>query len=185
MKLKIGITGGNGSLGKVLISSYNKVKFFKFKSDIRNKQKIFEWVKKNNFNAIIHLAAVVPIKTVNKDRKKAYNVNFIGTKNIVDVVAKSEVGWFFFSSTSHVYSSSKKKISESFKKKPISFYGKTKLLAENYIIKKLHKSKKNYCIGRIFSTSNINQKKNYLVPDLIQKIRKEKKNYCLEKSKPL
>ena len=78
----------------------------------------------------------------------------------------------FFSSTSHVYKSYKFKISENFLKKPISYYGKTKLLAEKYIINKLGKTTTKYCIGRIFSTSNINQKKNYLVPDLIFKIKK-------------
>ena len=41
----------------------------------------------------------------------------------------------FFSSTSHVYKSSQKKISEISIKKPISYYGQTKLWAENYIQK--------------------------------------------------
>ena len=72
----------------------------------------------------------------------------------------------FFFSTSHVYQSSKKKILDQIKK-PISYYGKTKLLAENFIIKKLKNTKIKYCIGRIFSV-NKNQK-NYLVPDLIKK----------------
>ena len=52
--------------------------------------------QKNNFDAIIHLAAIVPIKTVNKNRTKAKNVNFYGTKNIVDACVKSKIDWFFF-----------------------------------------------------------------------------------------
>ena len=159
MKLKIGITGGTGSLGKNLISSKNQFQYSLFKSDIRDKQKVFQWIKNNNFYAVIHLAAIVPIKTVNKNKKKAYQVNYLGTKNLVDAIIDSNIKWFFFSSTSHVYKSSKKKkISENSIKKPISYYGKTKFLAEKYIIKNLGK-KKRYCIGRIFSTSNINQKK--------------------------
>ena len=55
MKLKIGITGGTGSLGKTLVSSKNKFQYSFFKSDIRDKQKVHQWVKKNNFYAIIHL----------------------------------------------------------------------------------------------------------------------------------
>ena len=141
MKLKIGITGGTGSLGKTLVSSKNKFQYSLFKSDIRDKQKVYQWVKKNNFYAIIHLAAIVPIKTVNKNRKKAYQVNYLGTKNLVDAIIDSNIKWFFFSSTSHVYKSSKKKISENSIKKPISYYGKTKFLAEKYIIKKLGKKK--------------------------------------------
>ncbi len=179
MKLKIGITGGTGSLGKNLISSKNQFQYSLFKSDIRDKQKVFQWIKNNNFYAVIHLAAIVPIKTVNKNKKKAYQVNYLGTKNLVDAIIDSNIKWFFFSSTSHVYKSSKKKISENSIKKPISYYGKTKFLAEKYIIKNLGK-KKRYCIGRIFSTSNINQKKNYLVPDLIFKIKNTKKKILLE-----
>ena len=86
----------------------------------------------------------------------------------------------FFSSTSHVYSSSHKKISEKNQKKPISYYGLTKLKAENYIIKRFKNTKIKYCIGRIFSTTNKNQKKNYLVPDLKYKIRNSKKKITLK-----
>ena len=119
------------------------------------------------------MAAIVPIKNVNKNRKKAYEVNYFGTKNIIDAVKNSNIKWFF-SSTSHVYKAINKKISESSKKQPISYYGKTKLKAEDYIIRKLRETKINYCIGRIFSTSNKNQKKNYLVPDLKKRIKKTK-----------
>ena len=83
--------------------------------------------------------------------------------------------WLFFSSTSHVYKSSYTKISERSQKIPISYYGKTKLLAENYIINQLGRTNKRYCIGRIFSTSNKDQKKNYLVPDLKKKIKKTRR----------
>ena len=52
-----------------------------------------------------------------------------------------------------------KKFLKKIKKKPISYYGLTKLKAENYIIKKFKNTKIKYCIGRIFSTTNKNQKK--------------------------
>jgi len=171
MKLyNIGITGYSGSIGRALLKHKHKYfKFIKFKGDVRHKKKLLSWFSKNNFNAIIHLAAVVPIVVVNRSKKNAYNVNYNGTKNIVDLVAKFNVKWFFFASTSHVYKSQKKKISEQSLIKPISYYGKTKYLAEQYIKKK----KINYCIGRIFSTTNKLQKKNYLVPDLKNKSKKK------------
>ena len=175
MTLKFGLTGSTGSLGKNFISNNKNIIFFRYKGDIRNKKKFSYWIKKNKFDALLHLAAIVPIKVVNKNRKKAYNVNYIGTKNIVDCIISSKIKWFFFSSTSHVYESSQKKIKESFKINPISYYGKTKHLAENYIINRLSNSKIRYCIGRIFSTSNKNQKQNYLIPDLNKKIKKAKK----------
>ena len=180
-KLKIGITGSTGSLGKELISQ-NKCKFIKFKGDIRSKKHIKTWFRENQFDAIIHLAAIVPIKKVNENKVKALAVNFKGTKYIVDEILNHKVSWFFFSSTSHVYSSSKKRISEKFKLKPISYYGKTKKLAENYISNKLKNESVKYCIGRIFSTTNKNQKRNYLVPDLKKKIKYSKKKIFFKKS---
>ena len=179
MKTSIGITGCTGSLGKSLLENKKKYKFVCFKGDITNKLQIQNRLKYNDFKILIHLAAIVPIKDVNKNKKKALKVNFHGTKNIIDSIKNSSVKWIFFSSTSHVYQSSKKKILENDKKKPISYYGNTKLLAENYILKKLKNSNIKYCIGRIFSTSNKNQKKNYLVPDLIRKIKKTKKTITL------
>ena len=52
--------------------------------------------------------------------------------------------------------------------------------AEKYIIKKLKKKKISYCIGRIFSTTNKDQKKGYLIPDLKNRIRKSKKKLFLK-----
>ena len=185
MNNKIGLTGSTGSLGKVILNNNKNLKIECFKGDITNYSEVANWVKKKRLDILIHLAAIVPIKTVNKNKKKAKLVNFIGTKNLVDACAYHNIKWFFFSSTSHVYKSSIKKIKEDAPKQPISYYGKTKLMAENYILKKFKKSKTNYCIGRIFSTTNINQKKNYLVPDLKFKIKNCKKKNNFKKFKSL
>ena len=169
MSIRVGITGRTGSLGREIVKSKLGFNYSFFKGDIRNKNKIAKWISSKKFDAIIHLAAIVPIKVVNSNKKKAYEVNYIATKNITDEVKKNKIKWFFFASTSHVYSSKEKKIGESSKTNPISYYGKTKLLAEKYIIMNLKKSDTTYCIGRIFSTTNKNQKNNYLVPDLKKK----------------
>ena len=179
-KISCCLTGDTGSLGKIIKKNNKDFRFILFKNDIRNRKEVFRWILKNNPDIIIHLAAIVPIKEVEKNRKYALEVNYKGTKNIVDAALESKIKWLFFASTSHVYNSNLKKISEKFATKPISFYGKTKLKAENYILKKLKKSKTSYCIGRIFSTANINQKKNYLIPDLIYKIKNSKKRLILK-----
>ena len=90
MKFNIGITGHNGSLGKIIKKNKSKNNYFYYGHDIRNKKKLFEWCNNNNLNIIFHLAAIVPIKSVNKSRKKAYDVNFVGTKNLVDIAKKRE-----------------------------------------------------------------------------------------------
>ena len=95
-KINIGITGSTGSLGKELLKFRREFNFISYKDDIRSKKKLKKWFKKNNFDAIFHLAAIVPIKEVNKNRDKALNVNFFGTKNIVEEVVSNNIKWFFF-----------------------------------------------------------------------------------------
>ena len=176
--MKLLITGSNGVLGKRFkkaISRYNKYEIVDFKGDITDYNNVKNNIcEKNFFDVVVHLASVVPVDEVIRNPAHAFSVNVSGTINLLKALFISKQKPFFlFTSTSHVYASSNKKISENKKTKPISFYGKTKLLSENYIKRKLD-NRVNFCIGRIFSTSNINQKRNYLVPDLIRKIRLSK-----------
>ena len=53
------------------------------------------WFELNHFDAVIHLAAIVPIKEVNSNKKKAYDVNYIGTKNLVNEVKIIKSNGFF------------------------------------------------------------------------------------------
>lgn len=180
-QIRCGITGHSGTIGRNLIKSDKKIKFIYFKGNIINKKDVDNWIKENKFEYLIHLAAIVPIREVNSNKKKALLVNTKGTANLVEAILKNNnfIKWSFFASTSHVYSSSKKKIKETFSKKPISYYGKTKLYAEKNFIK-LKKKRIKVCIGRIFSTANNSQRVNYLVPDLKKKIKNEKKKIVLE-----
>ena len=176
-----GITGSSGVLGKEFISRYKKkINFKKFLENIKNFNDVKKWVQKNNFDFIIHLAAVVPTNVVEKNLIEARKVNVIGSINLAKAILDSKKNtWFFYSSTSHVYQSknNKKKLTENSKLKPYTKYGKTKLEAENLLISEFKKNKKkNYlCIGRIFSFTNYNQKKSFLIPSLVEKIKKEKK----------
>jgi UDP-glucose 4-epimerase len=176
--LKCGITGSTGVLGKTISKELN-YQFIPFKGRVENKKHISEWLKNNDFDLIIHLAAIVPTKAVNDNFKKANKINFEGTKNIVDAILKymPNLKWFFFSSTSHVYKLKKEfeTIDEKSTILPLTKYGLTKAKAEKYIIHKMKNSLVRYCIGRIFSYSDINQKKLYLLPSLINKIKKSKK----------
>jgi nucleoside-diphosphate-sugar epimerase len=178
--LKCGITGLSGVLGKAIRKELN-YKFISFKERIENKNKIYRWVKNNDFDLIIHLAAVVPTNIVNNNFNKANKINYKGTKYIVDAILKYKpnLKWFFFSSTSHVYKIKNfyEKIDEKATTSASTKYGLTKLRAENYIINKLKNTSVRYCIGRIFSYSAINQKKPYLIPTLIYKIKKSEDKY--------
>jgi nucleoside-diphosphate-sugar epimerase len=174
-KLKCGITGHTGILGKELLKRNNKIKFVKFNGDITKKKDIKKWLQNNPIDIIIHLAAIVPTNVVKRKFNYANKVNYIGTKLLVDEIIKyKNIKWLFYSSTSHVYNFSKNRISEDGIIKPISKYGLTKLKGENYIKKKLNK-KISFCIGRIFSFTSVNQIKDYVIPGIMSKV-KSKKN---------
>lgn len=175
---KIGITGASGLIGKILtkILLRKKINFCLYKKDIRNSNDIKKWLKTNkDINIIFHLAAIVPIDKVNKNKNKSIAVNYKGTVNLYNSINDlNRKVWFFFASTSHVYKSQEKPLKESDETKPISFYGKTKLMSENYLLKNKNK-KIIICIGRIFSVFHKNQERPYFYPSMIYKF-KDKKN---------
>ena len=79
-----GVTGHTGSIGKNLIKKKKNFKFLYFTQDITKRKHVENWIENNNFDQLIHLAAIVPIKQVNKNKKKAFDVNVKGTKNLVN-----------------------------------------------------------------------------------------------------
>lgn len=174
--IKCGITGATGVLGRKIRNTLS-YKFIKFRKDITKKKEVENWLKKNQFDLIIHLAAIVPTATVKKNYTKAKNVNFLGTKNLIDSINKLDIQlkWFFYASTSHVYKIRNKAeyLTENSKKKPHTLYGKTKLMAESYINTNLNKKYK-ACIGRIFSFTDRLQKKDFFFPSIKNRVLKSK-----------
>ena len=179
--IKCGITGHSGNLGKTFIRKIKNFKFLKFKGDIRNKNQIDKWIKNNEFDLIVHFAAIAPVNLVNKNYNKALKVNYHGTKNLINSICKNnkKIKWFFFSSTSHVYPFSNNKLEENNRKLPISKYGKTKLLAEKFILKKLKSNGINCCIGRIFSIVD-NKNKSFLINKLAKRLINSRKSILLK-----
>ena len=55
-------------MGKEILKNKH-FKFIKYKKDIRSKLNLKRWFKTNHFDAVIHLAAIVPIKDVNLNQK--------------------------------------------------------------------------------------------------------------------
>jgi nucleoside-diphosphate-sugar epimerase len=165
------ITGSSGVLGSYIIKNNPKVKFLKFKGDISNEIDTKNWILKKKFDVFLHLAAIVPTTEIEKNYKLAKKVNYYANKNIVNALLLKENVFFFYASSSHVYSSSLKKLREDKKPKPLTIYGKLKYSSEKYIIKKFENTKNNYCIGRIFSFTHYTQKKTFLIPSIYRKIK--------------
>jgi len=173
--MKIGITGSTGNLGTYLKKILINDDLIYFKKRIENKKDVNNWIIKNNFDSIIHLAAIVPTALINKNKKLALKINVQGTINIVNGINKfaNKKIWFFYSSTSHVYKFNNNAIKERNKTNPSSYYGRTKLLGENYIVNNSHNFTP--CIGRIFSYTSMEQSKKFIIPAILKKFHSKKK----------
>ena len=119
--------GRNEKIGKTLENE--KVKFFK--GDIENKNDILEASK--NCSAVIHAAA---LSTVWGSWEKFYNINVLGTKNIVEICEKKKLKLVFVSSPS-IYSAPYDQINIKEEDAPqennLNYYIKSKIMAENLI----------------------------------------------------
>ena len=163
------ITGHTGVLGSNFIKNNPDIKFIKFSKDLSKKNDIKKWINKNSFNYFLHFGAIVPTLEVDKNYKYAKKVNYYSTINIInELKKKNKKIWFFYSSSSHVYGYSDKKLNEQSKTRPENQYGKLKLLSEILIKKKLKDSKVKFCIGRIFSFTHYKQDKSFFIPSVFK-----------------
>jgi nucleoside-diphosphate-sugar epimerase len=171
--MKIGITGASGVLGSILVKKLNEegYEYSSFDGDIRKVSDIQKWVDSSSpLDVVIHLAAIVSTSQVRENLGEAFEVNSVGTKNLVDVLNdKSPKTWVFYSSTSHVYKSKDKAISEDDEIEPVSEYGLTKYAGEVLA----QKNYENLCIGRIFSMYHDTQKPPFLYPNIKKRLTEE------------
>jgi len=170
---KIGVTGGTGVLGSILCRKLKKnYTVVKFNHDIQNVLKVKEWVKKNNFDAIFHLASIASVKLCNENPLKACSTNIIGTKNLLESISGlKKKPWLFYASTSHVYKEKKKPLSETDDISPKTLYGYTKWMGEKLTANYCPDNNIPYCAGRIFSFYSNSQSKDYLFPSIKKKLK--------------
>ncbi len=165
------ITGGAGYIGRQIINLIDKKKFnivvvdnlnttkknylpknIKVeKINILNKKKLEKLFSIYNFDGVIHLAAKCVVSESQKYPDIYYETNIIGTKNIIRYSKKFKVKQFIFSSSCSIYGNSDGIVKENNKKKPVSYYGKTKLIGENLIKRSFKNTKIKFVILRYFN----------------------------------
>jgi UDP-glucose 4-epimerase len=99
--------------------------------DIRCKDEVFDFFHKNDFEGVIHLAALKSVKESEVNPKAYDETNVVGTRNLIEVMEEFGVKNLIFSSTAAVYGETKTGfVSETTEIKPVSYYGKTKVQNE-------------------------------------------------------
>ena len=128
-----------------------KAKFIK--ADIKNKKRLSTIIKKNKIDSIIHLAAHLNVSEAERNKKKYYNNNIIGTKNIIEACNKTNVKNIIFSSSCSIYGNITGAVSERKKPNPQGYYAYTKYKGEELIKKLSLKYKIKYGILRYFNVA--------------------------------
>lgn len=145
---RIAIIGGSGFVGhnltELLINKgYSVTVLDKIKpkldvefrnTDIKDKKILINNLK--NIDTVIHLAALVGVDSCRLNEDEVIEINFEGTKNVVEACKENKITKLLFSSSSEVYGDG---ITCPFEEKdvklPKSAYGKAKLKSEEYLRK--------------------------------------------------
>ncbi len=148
--LKILITGSDGMLGSQFASDLKN--FFSIFTlpkgiDIRIENSLKDELQKINPDIIIHTAAYTDVDGCELDPNKAYQVNVVGTENIVKFcrLINENTKLIFISSTGIYGDNSINNYSEDDTPQPTTIHHKNKLEAENIIRNNLH----NFMILRV------------------------------------
>ena len=133
------ITGGYGQLGvacnKILKNNFNIIVTGRdtyesgVKLDITDKNDIAKAYKDFKPDVVLNLAAMTDVDGCEKDKLAAKKINFEGVKYLCENFS----GHFIQLSTDYVYDGISGPYNELDDVNPISYYGKTKLEAENWL----------------------------------------------------
>ena len=139
------ITGGSGILGTELKKFFPDSLFPSHSElDITNHEMVFDYFSKNEFDSIIHTAAMTSIRQCESEKKLSWDTNVIGTKNLVDAAIKfNPDSKFSYVSTASVFDGHVGMYKESSIPYPENFYALTKLIGEQFV-----KNLKNHIIIR-------------------------------------
>jgi len=146
---KILVTGASGLLGYNIVKRAKK--YFKtyeispthrtkplfsesVKMNITNENDVLQVFKKFTPDVVVHTAAETNVDKCEMDKEYALKVNTVGTKIMAE--ACGEVGAkIVYVSTDYVFNGEKGLYKEEDEPHPINYYGLTKLMGENYVMK--------------------------------------------------
>jgi nucleoside-diphosphate-sugar epimerase len=117
--------------GDKLIPYMTNKNFTFIEGDIRDKEKLSKHIKGHDI--VIHLAALVGFPICReKGEKESYDVNVIGTKNVIDTMTDEQ--YLLFGSTGSNYGEVIGVCTEETPLNPLSIYGRTKTEAEKLVL---------------------------------------------------
>jgi dTDP-4-dehydrorhamnose reductase len=152
--MKILLTGANGMVGSWLVSQWagsqhvilatgkdacrlDQTLFtpnIRYSSlNIQNKDEVNKLVESFYPDAILHAAAITQVDDCETNKSLSYSVNVDGTRHLIDAAAEVSSRLIYLS-TDFVFSGSGGPYKETDPTAPVNYYGKTKELAEQFIM---------------------------------------------------
>ncbi len=179
-KKNILVLGGTGFIGYHILKKAKKLKwnltsiskkYPKKKRFIKgvnyilldvSKKKALEKRIRDKFDYVINLIGESENAVLQKNKKKNLQKYYFNLKNLINFFSKREIDKFLHIGSSAEYGAIKPPHNEIVKCKPISDYGKSKLKATKYLLKKSKKNKFPAIIVRLFQVYGPNQNKNII-----------------------
>lgn len=178
--MRVGLTGARGVIGRTLQENFPQIAWHPFTGNVQNPEEITGWLQ-SPLDAIVHLAAVVSTKSVDAKPLEAFRTNVAGTCNLLEAVRQqSHKPWIFLASSSHVYGSSERPVTEDAPIAPRTLYGLTKVQAEQWALTYANSFGQPVCIGRIFSFSSPLQHESFFIPSIVARLRNAPAGASLE-----
>ncbi len=184
--MRIFITGINGFLGRYLAEKAISQNYTVTGLDI-SETCLVEGVEKyycgsvldkeiiasavNTADAVVHLAALTAHSDIVDHKFKTLEINFLGTKNILDAYSSSPTAKkFIYTSTGKVYGTIQYlPIDEKHPPEPMNILGKSKYITER-LIDFYDNGSKNLVVLRIFNVFGEKQKNNFLIPTILSQL---------------
>ncbi len=179
---KILVTGHNGFLGKNIVNTLNKLNAEILtltdgkgnRIDIRDWKSIKESLQAESVDVIYHLAAETFVPSSYEDPRKVYEVNLLGTLNILELARIINVKKIIYTS-SYVYGTPQYlPIDEKHPINPNNPYSRSKLLAEQLLDAYYHDFGLKYVVFRPFNIYGRGQSPNFLIPAIVKQLKNGK-----------
>ncbi len=139
--MKVLLTGASGMVGRNLVAYLQKEGVGTIPTDLTgwdvsgnllDKDFVFSTLAYQDFDAMIHLAAITEIKKTIEDPKLCFEVNCFGTLNMLELANKKKVSRVVIASSANVFGAPRSNpVTEEFPFDPRTPYDYSKVVCEN------------------------------------------------------
>lgn len=138
--------------------------------DIRS-QRLASVVQRTNPDAVVHLAAQHYIPYCNANPEETFNVNVMGTRNLLAAAKKvHELETVVYASSAAVYPPRNGANPEDSPVAPIDIYGRTKLLGEDLVELFDHQTDVSTVTARLFNVYGPGETHAHIIPTIVDQV---------------